>query len=122
LETQKKSNTKVLKFRKDSRGQFTEKKGLWRVHKVVYEAGTSYIVNDIMMKGLKVQEDLFNILLRFRSYKYVITADIKQMYQQIKVAEENRALQLIVWRFKPTDPIKYYQLNTVTFAQMQRRI
>ncbi|XP_055370715.1 uncharacterized protein LOC129605155 [Condylostylus longicornis] len=88
--------------------------------RVVFDAScktTSGVsLNDIMMKGPKVQSDLFNILLRFRMYKYVVTADIKQMYRQIMVADEDRKLQMIMWRSKPQNKIKYYQLNTVTYG------
>ncbi|GFS39019.1 integrase catalytic domain-containing protein [Trichonephila inaurata madagascariensis] len=39
-------------------------------------------LNDILLSG-RVQEDVFNIMLRFRKHKIVLTADIKQMFRQI---------------------------------------
>lgn len=40
-------------------------------------------LNDIQHKGPTVQSTLFSILLRFRTHKYVFTADIEKMYRQI---------------------------------------
>ncbi|XP_055383857.1 uncharacterized protein LOC129613707 [Condylostylus longicornis] len=39
-------------------------------------------LNDILMIGPPVQEDLYSILLRFRFYKYGLKADICKMYRQ----------------------------------------
>ena len=44
-------------------------------------------LNDILLVGPNVQQDLFSILLRFRIHKYVLIADIEKMYRQIRVAE-----------------------------------
>ncbi|XP_055374926.1 uncharacterized protein LOC129607776 [Condylostylus longicornis] len=88
--------------------------------RVVFDASckttSNLSLNDIIMKGAKVQHDLFDILLRFRKHKYVFTADIKQMYRQIKVVPEDQHLQLILWRENPQENIKYYRLTTVTYG------
>lgn len=67
--------------------------------------------NDIQLVGPVVQDDLFSILLRFRYNAFVVTGDIEKMYRQIE-----RHLQLILWRDKSTQPIKIFQLNTVTYG------
>lgn len=57
--------------------------------RVVFDAsakttsGTS--LDDKLMSGSNLQRDLFKILLRFRTYQYVVTADIAQMFRQIFV-------------------------------------
>ncbi|XP_075156375.1 uncharacterized protein LOC142229674 [Haematobia irritans] len=38
-------------------------------------------LNDLLMVGPTVQEDLYSTLILFRFHKFVITADIKQMYR-----------------------------------------
>ncbi|XP_066598918.1 uncharacterized protein [Prorops nasuta] len=53
-------------------------------------------------------------LIRFREYKYVITADITKMYRQIWLDERDRCFQQILWRDKGR--MKTYQLNTLTFG------
>ncbi|XP_045769775.1 uncharacterized protein LOC123870493 [Maniola jurtina] len=73
-------------------------------------------LNDLQMVGPTVQDDLLSILLRFRTHKIVLAADVEKMYRQIVVHPEDRNLQLIVWRRSSSEPIKTYQLNTVTYG------
>ncbi|XP_049865557.1 uncharacterized protein LOC126366489 [Pectinophora gossypiella] len=77
-------------------------------------SGVTY--NDIQMVGPTIQDDLLSILLRFRQHQYVLSADVEKMYRQIVVHPDFRHLQQIVWRCKPSEPLKFYQLNTVTYG------
>lgn len=43
--------------------------------------------NDIHMKGERLQDNLVDIVLRFRLHKIALTADVQQMYRQILVNE-----------------------------------
>jgi len=76
-------------------------------------------LNDIMMAGPKVQDDLFYIVQLFRLHKIVMTADITKMYRQVWVNAEDRNLQRILWRKTPDQPITTYELNTITYGQHQ---
>ncbi|XP_011858763.1 PREDICTED: uncharacterized protein LOC105556267, partial [Vollenhovia emeryi] len=62
-------------------------------------------LNDMLLAGPNLQNDLMHILLRFRLHKYVITADIAMMFRQILANEEDRRLQLIIWRKSEDLPI-----------------
>ncbi|XP_058449319.1 uncharacterized protein LOC131429285 [Malaya genurostris] len=73
-------------------------------------------LNDVMMTGPSLQQDIFNILVRFRCHRYVLTVDIKKMFRQIEVQEKDRQLQLILWRFSPEDKVDTYRLKTVTYG------
>lgn len=73
-------------------------------------------LNDIQLVGPVVQDDLISILIRFRQHKYIISADIEKMFRQITVAEHQRPLQQIIWRYNPTEPLQTYMLNTVTYG------
>lgn len=73
-------------------------------------------LNDILMVGPTVQDELLNIVLRFRMHRFVLTADIEKMFRQIVMNHKHRKLQLIVHRFNPSDPVKIYQMNTVTYG------
>ncbi|XP_072403079.1 uncharacterized protein [Diabrotica undecimpunctata] len=73
-------------------------------------------INDIQISGPTIQDDLFLILLRFRQYAFVVSADITKMYRQVLVDPEQRALQQIFWRSSPSDTLSTYQLNTVTYG------
>ncbi|XP_047543174.1 uncharacterized protein LOC125075505 [Vanessa atalanta] len=68
------------------------------------------------MVGPAIQGDLFSILLRFRENTYIACADIEKMYRQVLVVENQRDLQLILWRSNPDAPIESYRLNTVTYG------
>ncbi|CAK1582509.1 unnamed protein product [Parnassius mnemosyne] len=88
--------------------------------RVVFDASaktsTGISLNDIQHIGPVVQDDLFSILLRYRQHKYVVTADVEKMYRQIMVDPNQRNLQIILWRDEPSQQIKIYQLNTVTYG------
>lgn len=73
-------------------------------------------LNDIQFKGPTIQNDLFDILLRFRTHKYILSADIEKMYRQISINEDQRDYQRILWRDDPNSKIKHYRLNTVTYG------
>lgn len=73
-------------------------------------------LNNIQMVGPQVQDDLLSILIRFRQHRYVLSADVEKMYRQVLVHPDDRHLQHILWRFNSTEPIKSFQLNTVTYG------
>lgn len=70
-------------------------------------------LNDVQLKGQKLQRDLYDIILRSRRFKYGISVDVKKMYRQIRIIPEHYDLQRIFWRERSTDPIKEYFLITV---------
>ena len=49
-------------------------------------------LNDALMVGPTIQDDLFSTYTRFRIFLFAITADIEQMYQQIKLCIDIRTL------------------------------
>lgn len=73
-------------------------------------------LNDVLMRGPTVQEDIFSILVRFRKHQYVITADIEKMFRQIMIAPEDRHLQRILWRANPSEMLRTYNLLTITYG------
>jgi len=74
-------------------------------------------LNDALLVGPTLQDDLINIIIRFRFRRVVITADLQKMYRQILVHSNDRNCQRILWRFSLEEPVKEYQLNTVTYGQ-----
>lgn len=73
-------------------------------------------LNDLLYVGPTIQEDVFALILRFRTYKYVLTADIAKMYRQILIDPTQRHLQCIMWRNSVDDQAKTYKLNTFTYG------
>ncbi|XP_078049863.1 uncharacterized protein LOC144476616 [Augochlora pura] len=78
-------------------------------------SSTGISLNDTLHTGPKIQDDLFHILLRFRTHQYVITGDIEKMYRQFLLCPEDRKYQQILWR-DDKNHLKTYQLNTITFG------
>ncbi|GFS56538.1 DUF1758 domain-containing protein [Trichonephila clavipes] len=73
-------------------------------------------LNSIQYNGGIIQDDLFSLLVRFRKHIYAFTADIRQMYRMIDVDVSQRPLQRILWKGDVNEPVKVYQLNTVTYG------
>lgn len=88
--------------------------------RVVFDAScktdSGMSLNDILIKGPVIQDELICIISRFRTHKYAMSADIEKMYRQILISEENRSLQTILWRSQPSDKLKEYCLNTITYG------
>ncbi|XP_044751146.1 uncharacterized protein LOC123311316 [Coccinella septempunctata] len=72
-------------------------------------------LNDFLYNGAVVQNELFDILILFRTYKFVILSDIKQMYRMILLHPDHRKLQNILWR-DASGNIVCLQLQTVTYG------
>jgi hypothetical protein len=87
--------------------------------RVVFDGGakssTGLSLNDIQV-GPTVQQDLYSIVLRFRTHQVCFTADIAKMYRQITIHPQDRDLQRILWRRSPDNPIQEYQLTTLTYG------
>ena len=48
-------------------------------------------LNDMIYAGPKLQQDLYNVLVRFRRNPVGIACDIKEMYLQIEIEEQGRS-------------------------------
>ncbi|XP_055711552.1 uncharacterized protein LOC129806804 [Phlebotomus papatasi] len=88
--------------------------------RVVFDASarssTNISLNSTLMVGPKTQEDLFQILLRFRQHTVAVKADIRKMFRQVRVHEDDQNMQRILWRESPDKPIISYLLQTVTYG------
>lgn len=88
--------------------------------RVVFDASakssSGVSLNDILCVGPKLQNDISELLLTCRLYKYIFIADIVKMYHQIKVRDEDCVFQHILWRHSPEQKIQEYELLTVTYG------
>ena len=88
--------------------------------RIVYDASAKTSndksLNDLLLIGPKLQQDIRGLLLRFRTFPIVLIADIKQMYRQINMDESHCDFQRILYRFDTNAPIQEYRLNTVTYG------
>ena len=63
-------------------------------------------LNNVLFAGPTLTESLENVLLRFRSYNYVFTADIEKAFLQIGITPEHRDFIRFLW-FKDTKNIDF---------------
>jgi hypothetical protein len=76
------------------------------------DAGIS--LNDVLMKGPVIQEDLIKIIARFRTRKYAFSSDITKMHRQIWIDKSHRNYQRILWR--PNKDEEIYRPCAVTYG------
>lgn len=69
-------------------------------------------INDIQLNGEKRQPDLIEILMRFRTHQFTLTSDIKKMYRQTLIDEDQQDANRILWRKSPKQPMREYRLIT----------
>ncbi|KZC14872.1 hypothetical protein WN55_07552 [Dufourea novaeangliae] len=88
--------------------------------RVVFDASaksnTGISLNDTLMVGPTIQDDLFSLVSRFRTHRFVFTADIAKMYRQIELSADHRKYHKILWREHRNHPIQTFILNTVTYG------
>ncbi|KAL4103253.1 hypothetical protein QTP88_018630 [Uroleucon formosanum] len=77
---------------------------------------TRTALSSLSFQGPKLQQDIVDVLTRFRVPKIVFTADICKMYRQILVLPEYRTLQHVFWRSSPFEKLVEYELDTVTYG------
>ena len=77
--------------------------------------GTS--LNDLMMKGPSALNNIFYVLLNFRSYRFAFVKDLSKFYNSVLASERDRHVRRVIWRFGNTtvDPT-VYKTCTVNFG------
>lgn len=73
-------------------------------------------LNEVLLKGPTVQQELVCILARFRTHKYALSADITKMYGQILVNAEHTNYQKTFWRENANQSLLTYRLKTFTYG------
>lgn len=104
-------------------GYYTPHHGVFSSNKfrVVFNASnpttTGISLNECQLNGEKLQSDLAFTLLRFRTFRVALCADVKQMYCQIEVNDLHKKYQKIIWRESENKPLNVYVLNRVVYGQ-----
>ena len=89
--------------------------------RVVFDASCAspkdgYSLNDVLYQGPTMTQELIDILLRFRSYNYVMTADIEKAFLQISIASEHRNFVRFLW-FKNINNIDYENFDNTKLVE-----
>lgn len=77
---------------------------------------SGFSLNDVLLPGPILQNDIVQIILKWRYYRFVFTGDIQKMYRQILLHPADRPFQRILFRPPESKEIKSYELKTVTFG------
>nr|XP_049464897.1 uncharacterized protein LOC120956172 [Anopheles coluzzii] len=88
--------------------------------RVVFDAScktsSGYSLNDKLLVGPVIQDDLFTIIVRFRSHAVALSADVEKMYRQILHDSRDTEYLRIRYRGNTAEPIQTFQLQTVTYG------
>ncbi|XP_062701770.1 uncharacterized protein LOC134285266 [Aedes albopictus] len=72
--------------------------------------------NSKLLKGPDLLTPLPAVLNRFRQYPVAVCGDIKEMFHQLLIREQDRTAQCFLWRRSPVDPIQIYVMDVATFG------
>ena len=88
--------------------------------RIVFDASVVHkgvSLNDCIHQGPKLQNELFDVLLRFRRNEIALVCDIAEMYLQIKLKPIDRPYHRFLWRSLDTSkPPDEYEFNSLVFG------
>ena len=88
--------------------------------RVVFDASaksnSGVSLNDTLLVGPTIHPSLVDVLLRFRTHRIALTADISKMYRAVELAQNDKDLHRFVWRKNVKDSLRDYRMTRVTFG------
>ena len=88
--------------------------------RIVFDASAKYqgkSLNDEIPSGPKLQNSLFDVLIRFHRYPVAVACDIKEMYLQIRIPVEDRSYFRFLWRdLEPQRKANVYEFERIVFG------
>ena len=88
--------------------------------RIVFDASAKYdgqSLNDVIYQGPKLQQDLFDVLLRLRRLPVAVVCDIAEMYLRIGIAPEDKPFHRFLWRgIDQTRQPDVYEFDRVVFG------
>lgn len=89
--------------------------------RVVHDAAAKtkgVALNDALLKGPDLLQSLPGVMMRFRQHKIAVTADIGEMFMQVKLRKEDRDALRYLWRRDRRDdkPPEEYRMTSLIFG------
>lgn len=88
--------------------------------RLVYDAAAScngLSLNDALITGPDLLASLFGILLRFRLDIVALSADVAEMFHQVRIIQQDQFCQLLLWRNCETNkPVETWMLCVMAFG------
>ena len=88
--------------------------------RVVFDAAARYqnlSLNNMLIKGPDFMNNLVSTIIRFRGSLHAVTADIEQMFHQVKVPLNDQDALRFLWRNESTKPIDEYAMTVHLFGK-----
>jgi hypothetical protein len=88
--------------------------------RIVFDASATYkgeSLNQTINQGPKLQQQLTNVLFRFRKNPIALVCDVAEMYLRVEIAKKDRSSFRFLWRDmdKSKDPV-IYEFTRVVFG------
>lgn len=89
--------------------------------RVVHDAAAKtkgVALNDLLLKGPDLLQSLPGVVMKFRQHKVAVTADIKEMFMQVKLKTADRDALRYLWRGDRRDdqPPEEYRMTSLIFG------
>ena len=73
-------------------------------------------LNDCLESGPNLSPNIVDVLLRFRRWKYAVTADVSKAFLQIELADCDQDVHRFLWRKDRKDSMRVMKFVPVTFG------
>lgn len=97
--------------------------GVWKKNgkdvRVVFDSAARYqgkSLNDCLLSGPALQNDLLDVLLRFREHEVAIVGDIEAMFSRVMMDPDDARYHRFLWRSSRSETISTYQMSGVVFG------
>ena len=105
-------------------GWYIPHHGVFNPHKpgklrVVFDCSASYAghsLNNHLLQGPDLNNNLTGLLCRFRKERVAVTCDIKKMFHQFRVSKSDRKYLRFLWFQKGANKVVDYQMNVHLFG------
>ncbi|XP_055591249.1 uncharacterized protein LOC129743288 [Uranotaenia lowii] len=74
-------------------------------------------LNSLLLKGPDQNTPLTDVLIRFREHRIAVCGDIREMFHQVMISEEDQHYQRFLWKENSSDPKpSTYVMQVLTFG------
>lgn len=87
--------------------------------RLVFDAAAEYngvSLNSKLLSGADTNQPLIKILSQFREKRFAVCADIREMFHQIQIREQDKDAQRFVFRDDPKKPVNICRMEVMTFG------